>query len=111
MVQLPLYGKIAAGTPIEALRDHSAFADVPTSLLGPGDHYALQVEGDSMVDAGILDGDTVLIRKCDTAEHGTIVVAFVDNAEVTLKRLRQKGNALELEIGRPAWRDRVWRYV
>src|SRR5246500_1557192 len=80
-VELPLYGRIAAGTPIEALRDQSASIGVPASLLGKGEHYALEVSGDSMIDAGILDGDTVLIERCDTAENGTIVVALVDNSE------------------------------
>ncbi|HET8729137.1 MAG TPA: transcriptional repressor LexA, partial [Alphaproteobacteria bacterium] len=107
-VQLPLYGKIAAGTPIEALRDQSAFADVPANLLGPGDHYALEVEGDSMVEAGILDGDTVVIRRCETAENGAIVVALVDNAEVTLKRLRKKGNTVALEPANATYETRIF---
>ncbi len=96
-VKLPLYGRIAAGLPIEALRDTSTMIDVPASLLGAGDHYALEVSGDSMVDAGILDGDTVLIRKGETAETGQIVVALVDEIEVTLKRLRRHGNSTALE--------------
>src|SRR6202042_1930577 len=96
-VKLPLYGRIAAGLPIEALRDTSTMIDVPASLLGPGDHYALEVSGDSMVDAGILDGDTVLIRKGDVAENGQIVVALVDENEVTLKRLRRRANSIALE--------------
>src|SRR5579859_3153668 len=84
--QLPLYGRIAAGTPIEALRDQSTTVGVPASLLARGaEHYALEVAGDSMVDAGILDGDTVIIQRSDTAENGSIVVALVDNTEVTLK--------------------------
>ena len=92
-VDLPLYGRIAAGTPIEALRDQSASIGVPAGLLGPsGEHYALEVAGDSMVDAGILDGDTVIIQRCDTADNGSIVVALVDNLEVTLKRLRRRGD-------------------
>ena len=77
-VQLPLYGKIAAGLPIEALRDNGALIEVPLALLGNGEHYALQVDGDSMVDAGILDGDTVIIRKGEAAENGQIMVALVD---------------------------------
>src|ERR1019366_4267316 len=96
-VKLPLYGRIAAGLPIEALRDTSTMIDVPASLLGPGDHYALEVSGDSMVDAGILDGDTVLIRKGDVAENGQIVVALVDDLEVPLKGLRRRGNSTALE--------------
>src|SRR3989304_3766113 len=90
-LQRPLYGRIAAGTPIEALRDHSATVDVPATLLGRGDHYALEVDGDSMVDAGIPNGDTVVIERCDTADNGVIVVALIDNSEVTLKRLRRQG--------------------
>jgi repressor LexA len=96
-VQLPLYGRIAAGLPIEALRDTSTLIDVPISLLGGGDHYALEVAGDSMIEAGIFDGDTVIINKGDTAENGQIVVALVDDAEVTLKRLRRRGNSIALE--------------
>jgi repressor LexA len=94
---LPLYGKIAAGTPIEALRDNGNFVEVPKSLLGKGDYYALKVEGDSMIEAGILDDDTVIIRRDETAENGAIVVALVDGQEATLKRLRRKGNTIALE--------------
>ncbi len=108
VVQLPLYGRIAAGTPIEALRDASTFADVPASLLGSGDHYCLQVAGDSMVEAGILDGDTVVIRRTDAADNGAIVVALVDDAEVTLKRLRRKGNTIALEPANSAYETRIF---
>ncbi len=107
-VELPLYGRIAAGTPIEALRDHSTTVDVPASLIAGGDHYALQVAGDSMVDAGILDGDTVIVQKVTTAENGTIVVALIDDAEVTLKRLRRKGNTIALEPANPAYETRLF---
>jgi repressor LexA len=96
-VQLPLYGRIAAGLPIEALRDSSSQVDVPISLLGNGEHYALEVAGDSMIEAGILDGDTVIINKGESAENGQIVVALVDENEVTLKRLRRRGNSIALE--------------
>ena len=96
-VQLPLYGRIAAGMPIEALRDSGAHIEVPLALLGNGEHYALEVSGDSMIDAGIFDGDTVLIRKGETAENGQIVVALVHDNEVTLKRLRKRGNTIALE--------------
>ena len=106
-VKLPLYGRIAAGLPIEALRDTSTMIDVPASLLGPGDHYALEVSGDSMIDAGILDGDTVLIRKSDVAENGQIVVALVDDLEVTLKRLRRRGNSTALEPCNPAYKPQI----
>ena len=108
MVGLPLYGKIAAGTPIEALRDHSARIEVPAALLGEGEHYALTVAGDSMIEAGILDGDTVLIRRCDTAENGQIVVALVDEQEATLKRLRRKGQSIALEAANPAYETRIF---
>jgi repressor LexA len=107
-VQLPLYGRIAAGTPIEALRDHTSTIDVPGSLLGRGEHYALEVEGDSMVNAGILNGDTAIVERCDTAETGSIVVALVDNAEVTLKRLRRKGDSIALEPANPAFETRIF---
>ncbi|MBT7944318.1 MAG: transcriptional repressor LexA, partial [Alphaproteobacteria bacterium] len=102
-VQLPLYGRIAAGTPIEALRDHSNAVDVPAALLGKGDHYALEVDGDSMIDAGIFDGDTVIIRRSDTADNGSIVVALVEDTEVTLKRLRRKGDSVALEPANTAF--------
>lgn len=105
---LPLLGRIAAGTPIEALRDNSNEVDVPASLVGSGNHYALTVEGDSMVDAGIFDGDTVLIKSCDTAENGAIVVALIDNSEVTLKRLRRKGASIALEAANPAYETRIF---
>ena len=107
-VELPLYGRIAAGTPIEALRDQSNSVGVPASLLGRGEHYALEVSGDSMVDAGILDGDTVVIQRCDTAENGEIVVALVDNVEVTLKRLRRRGASIALEPANKAYETRIF---
>ncbi|MBR9970705.1 transcriptional repressor LexA [Magnetospirillum sulfuroxidans] len=109
-VSLPLYGKIAAGTPIEALADHTNTVEVPAALLGGGQHahYALTVEGDSMIEAGILDGDTVLIRRCDTAEAGTIVVALVDDQEATLKRLRRKGASIALEPANKAYETRIF---
>ena len=107
-IQLPLYGRIAAGTPIEALRDNSQRIDIPAALLGRGEHYALEVDGDSMVNAGILDGDTVVIERCDTAENGAIVVALIDNNEVTLKRLRRKGDSIALEPANPAYETRIF---
>lgn len=106
-VQLPLCGRIAAGTPIEALRDYSRNIAVPATLLSSGEHYALEVEGDSMVDAGILNGDTVVIQRCDNAENGTIVVALVDNEEVTLKRLRRRGQSIALEPANAAYEARI----
>ncbi|HXO02313.1 MAG TPA: transcriptional repressor LexA, partial [Stellaceae bacterium] len=106
---LPLYGRIAAGTPIEALRDQSASIGVPATLLGRGgEHYALEVAGDSMVDAGILDGDTVIIQRCETADNGAIVVALVDNLEVTLKRLRRRGASIALEPANQAYETRIF---
>jgi repressor LexA len=96
-VQLPIYGRIAAGLPIEALRDTQTEIEVPMALLGPGEHYGLEVAGDSMIEAGILDGDTVIIKKADTAENGQIVVALIDENEVTLKRLRRRGASIALE--------------
>jgi repressor LexA len=107
-IQLPLYGKIAAGTPIEALRDNSNSVDVPATLVGRGEHYALMVDGDSMVDAGIQDGDTVVIERCEVADNGTIVVALIDNNEVTLKRLRRKGDSIALEPANPAHKTRIF---
>jgi repressor LexA len=107
-VQIPLYGRIAAGTPIEALRDHSNTVDVPGSLLGRGEHYALEIEGDSMINAGILNGDTAIIERCDAADNGSIVVALVDNVEVTLKRLRRKGDSIALEPANPAYETRIF---
>jgi repressor LexA len=106
--QLPLLGRIAAGTPIEALRDPSNTIGVPPSLLGKGEHYALEVAGDSMVDAGILDGDTVVIQRCDTAESGQIVVAIVDENEVTLKRLRRRGDSIALEPANKDYETRIF---
>jgi repressor LexA len=107
-VTLPLLGKIAAGTPISALSDPSSFIEIPAGLLaGGGEHYALTIEGDSMVEAGILDGDTVLIRSCDTAESGTIIVALVDGEEATLKRLRRKGPSIVLEPANEAYPPKV----
>jgi repressor LexA len=96
-IQLPLYGRIAAGLPIEALRDQETTIDVPMALLGNGEHFALEVSGDSMIEAGILDGDTVVVRRSETADTGQIVVALVDDNEVTLKRLRRRGNSIALE--------------
>ena len=106
-VDLPLYGRIAAGTPIEALRDNNTVA-VPSSLVGRGEHYALEVAGDSMVEAGILDGDTVIVQRCDTADNGAIVVALVDNVEVTLKRLRRRGGSIALEPANKAYETRIF---
>jgi repressor LexA len=107
-VQLPLYGRIAAGLPIEAMRDSANHVEVPMSLLGAGEHYALEVAGDSMIEAGILDGDTVIIRRSDSAENGQIVVALVDEGEVTLKRLRRRGASIALEPANPRHETRIF---
>jgi repressor LexA len=107
-VTLPLYGRIAAGLPIEAMRDSGGQVEVPVSMLGGGEHYALEVAGDSMIEAGILDGDTVLIRMGETAENGQIVVALVDEGEVTLKRLRRRGASIALEPANPRHETRIF---
>ncbi len=105
--EIPLYGKIAAGTPIEAIRDEQATIPVPPDLLSRGECYALNIEGDSMIKAGIHDGDTVVIRRCDTAENGTIIVALVDGEEATLKRLRRAGSKIVLEPENDQYEPRV----
>ncbi len=107
-VSLPLYGRIAAGTPIEALRDSANMFDVPASILTRGEHYALEVSGESMIDVGIHDGDTVIIQRCDTAETGAIVVALIDGQEVTLKRLRRRGKSVALEAANPDYEIRIF---
>jgi repressor LexA len=106
-IDLPLYGKIAAGTPIEALRGPETIS-VPAALLGGGEHYALTVEGDSMIEAGILDGDTVILRRCETADNGAIVVALVDDGEATLKRIRRKGASIALEPANQKYETRIF---
>jgi repressor LexA len=107
-ISLPLVGKIAAGTPISALVDGSNFIDVPAGLVSGGEHFCLTVEGDSMVEAGILDGDTVIIKRCDSAENGAIVVALVDNEEATLKRLRRKKDSIALEPANAAYKTQIY---
>lgn len=107
VVTLPLYGRIAAGLPIEALRDESEFISVPAALIPSGEHYALEVDGDSMINAGILNGDTVIIKRCETVQDGEICVALVDDNEVTLKRFRQHGNIIALEAENPNYETRM----
>ncbi|MBE9606143.1 transcriptional repressor LexA [Acetobacteraceae bacterium H6797] len=108
-LSLPLYGRIAAGLPIEALRDSGAEVEVPAGMLAvSGEHYALEVAGDSMEEAGILDGDTVIIRRTDTAENGAIVVALIDENEVTLKRLRRRGQSIALEPANQRYETRIF---
>lgn len=104
---VPLLGKIAAGTPIEAVRDEGTFIDIPQGFAGNGELYALTVEGDSMINAGIHDEDTVIIQRCDTAENGAIIVALVDGEEVTLKRLRRAGGKIVLEPENDDYEPRV----
>src|SRR5258708_14592645 len=99
-IEIPLHGGPAAGTPIESLQGTESFA-VPAALLGPGEHYALEVSGDSMVDEGILDGDFALIRKVDVARDGEIVVALIDNEEATLKTFRHEGSRIRLDPANP----------
>ena len=108
MVELPLYGRIAAGTPIEALRDHSNTIGLPTSMLSTGEHFALEVDGDSMIEAGIHNGDTVVIQRSETADNGSIIVALIDDNEVTLKRFRRKGGSIALEPANTAYETRIF---
>ena len=108
IVSMPLYGRIAAGTPIEALRDPTNFVDVPRGMLARGEHFALEVAGDSMIDVGILDGDTVILKRSETAENGAIVVALIDDNEATLKRLRRKGNSVALEPANQNYETRIF---
>jgi repressor LexA len=107
-VSIPVMGRIAAGVPIEAIQTHSHTITVPPEMLGVGEHYALEVRGDSMIEAGIFDGDTVLIKKQDSAATGEIIVALVDDEEATLKRLRRRGNSVALEAANPAYETRIF---
>jgi repressor LexA len=107
-VHLPMYGRIAAGQPIEALRDQGSSVEVPAALLTSGEHYALEVSGDSMTGIGILDGDTVIIRRGEVAENGDVVVALVDENEVTLKTLRRHRSSIALEAANPAYETRIF---
>jgi repressor LexA len=105
---VPVMGRIAAGVPVSAIQDHTHNIAVPPEMLGSGDHFALEVKGDSMIDAGILDGDTVVIRKTEHAQTGEIVVALVDDEEATLKRLRRKGDSIALEAANSAYETRIF---
>ena len=107
VISVPVMGRIAAGTPIEALQTRSHTIGVPPDMLGSGDHYALEVRGDSMVEAGILDGDMALILRNDTAETGDIVVALIDEEEATLKRFRRRGASIALEPANSAYEVRI----
>lgn len=107
-IPVPVMGRIAAGTPISAIQDHTHDIDCPPDLLSGGEHFALEVRGDSMIEAGIHDGDTVIVRRADTAQNGDIVVALVEQEEATLKRLRKKGASIALEAANPAYETRVF---
>jgi repressor LexA len=106
-VPIPVMGRIAAGTPIEAIQTRSHTINMPPDLLTSGEHYALEVRGDSMIEAGILDGDMALIRKSDVAETGDIVVALIDDEEATLKRFRRRGASIALEPANTAYEVRI----
>jgi repressor LexA len=105
---VPVMGRIAAGVPISAIQDHTHNIAVPPEMLGSGEHFALEVKGDSMIDAGILDGDTVIVLQVDHANNGDIVVALVDDEEATLKRLRRKGDSIALEAANDAYETRIF---
>lgn len=107
-VSVPVMGRIAAGVPISAIQNQSHSISVPVEMLRGGEHFALEVRGDSMIEAGILDGDTVVIKKADDAVSGDIVVALVDDEEATLKRLRRKGASIALEAANPAYETRIF---
>jgi len=107
-VGVPVMGRIAAGVPRSAIENHSHTIGMPEDFLTSGDHFALEVKGDSMIDAGILDGDTVILRRTDNAGNGDIVVALIDNEEATLKRFRRKGQSVALEAANPAYETRIF---
>jgi repressor LexA len=106
--ELPVLGRIAAGTPIEAIQHERDRVPVPESMLGAGEHFILEIQGDSMINAGILDGDQVIIKRTDSAHSGEIVVALVKGEEATLKRLRKKGASIALEAANPAYETRIF---
>ena len=107
-VMIPVMGRIAAGTPIEAIQQRMQTIAMPSDFLGQGDHFALEVRGDSMIEAGIYEDDTVIIRKQDSAETGDIIVALIDDEEATLKRLRKRGASIALEAANPAYETRIF---
>lgn len=107
-IAIPMMGRIAAGVPIAAIQNHSYDIEVPPDMLSGGEHFALEVKGDSMIDVGILEGDTVIIRRGDSADTGDIVVALVDGEEATLKRLRRRGASIALEAANPAYETRIF---
>lgn len=107
-VNVPVMGRIAAGVPISAIQNQTNMLSLPADMVGSGEHYALEVKGDSMIEAGIFDGDTVIIKRGDTATPGEIVVALVDDEEATLKRYRRKGASIALEAANPAYETRIF---
>ncbi len=107
-VSVPVMGRIAAGVPISAIQNQTHSLSLPPEMIGAGEHYALEVKGDSMIDAGIFDGDTVIIKRGDSANPGEIVVALVDDEEATLKRFRRKGASIALEAANPAYETRIF---
>ncbi|MFN3169363.1 MAG: transcriptional repressor LexA [Hyphomicrobiales bacterium] len=108
IVTVPVMGRIAAGTPISAIQQESHSVSVPAELIAGGEHFALEVRGDSMIEAGIFDGDTVLIKRSDSADNGEIIVALVDDEEATLKRLRKRGGSVALEAANPTYETRIF---
>jgi repressor LexA len=106
-IAVPMMGRIAAGTPIEAIQTKSHVINMPPDMLSSGEHFALEVRGDSMIDAGILEGDTAVIKKSDTADTGDIVVALIDEEEATLKRFRRRGASIALEPANTAYEVRI----
>lgn len=108
MVSIPVMGRIAAGVPISAIQNQTHMLSLPPDMIGSGEHYALEVKGDSMIEAGIFDGDTVVIKRGETANPGEIVVALVDDEEATLKRFRRKGASIALEAANPAYETRIF---
>jgi repressor LexA len=108
MVSIPVMGRIAAGVPISAIQNQTHSLSLPPEMIGAGEHYALEVKGDSMIEAGIFDGDTVIIKRGDTANPGEIIVALVDDEEATLKRFRRKGASIALEAANPAYETRIF---
>ena len=105
---VPLMGRIAAGVPISAIQNHNYDVEVPPSMVSGGEHFALEVKGDSMIEAGILEGDVVIIQRCSSADNGDIVVALIDQEEATLKRLRKRGGTVALEAANPAYETRIF---
>lgn len=107
-VSVPMMGRIAAGVPISAIQNHTQDISCPPDLLGSGEHFALEVKGDSMIEAGIQEGDIVIIKRTSTAENGDIIVALVEQEEATLKRLRKKGASVALEAANPKYETRIF---